>query len=96
MGTSRSTNTQCSQWIDSPHHYFIFFDRATTSQEAWKILASTYVIPSRGHIKQVKASFKALTKSSLNILDFIHSVKARVDELAMLDVPRKFWGRIGR
>jgi hypothetical protein len=47
-------------------------------------LASTYATPFKGRIKQVKANFKALIKGSLSISNFIHSVKARVDELAML------------
>ncbi|KAG6738298.1 hypothetical protein POTOM_057909 [Populus tomentosa] len=39
--------------IGSIHHTIIpFIAQATTSQEAWKILASTYATPSRGHIKQ--------------------------------------------
>ncbi|KAG6775356.1 hypothetical protein POTOM_018804 [Populus tomentosa] len=56
-------------------------------RQAWKILASTYATSSRGRIKQVKATFKALTKGSLSISDFIHSVKAQADELAMLGAP---------
>jgi hypothetical protein len=74
--------------IGAIHHSIIpFIACATTSQKAWIILASTYATPSRGRIKQVKASFKALTKGSLSISDFIHSVKARADELAMLGAP---------
>jgi hypothetical protein len=71
--------------IGAIHHSIILFIACTTtSQKAWTILASTYATPSRGRIKQVKASFKALTKSFFSISDFIHSVKARTDELAML------------
>jgi len=74
--------------IGAIHHSIIpFIACATTSQQAWKILASTYATPSRGRIKQVKSTFKALTNGSLSISDFIHSVKARADELAMLGAP---------
>ena len=34
-----------------------------------------------------RPSFKALTTGSLSISDFIHSVKAQADELAMLGAP---------
>ena len=35
---------------------------ATSSHEAWKILAKTYASPSRGHIKQLKYRLKQTTK----------------------------------
>ena len=57
---------------------------STTSQEAWTILANTYAKPSRGRIKQVKALLKNSTKGNLNVTDFLQSVKARADELAIL------------
>lgn len=69
----------------SIHHNIIpFIAWATTSQETWKVLASTYATPSRGGIKQFKANFKALTKGSFSISDFIYFVKAQADELALL------------
>jgi hypothetical protein len=61
-----------------------FVARSTTSQEAWTILANTYAKPSRGRIKQVKALLKNSTKGNLNVTDFLQSVKARADELAIL------------
>ncbi|KAG6776831.1 hypothetical protein POTOM_016621 [Populus tomentosa] len=64
-----------------------FVARSTTSREAWNILANTYAKPSRGRIKQVKALFKQSTKGNLNITDFLQSVKARADELAILGAP---------
>ena len=64
-----------------------FIARATTAREAWNILPATYATPSRGHIKQVKANLKALIKGTLSITDFLQSVKARADELAVLGAP---------
>ncbi|KAA8537036.1 hypothetical protein F0562_029514 [Nyssa sinensis] len=64
-----------------------FIARATTSRQAWTILANTYAQPSRGRIKQVKGHLKNPTKSSQSITDFLQSVKARADELALLGVP---------
>ena len=64
-----------------------FIVRSTTSREAWNILANTYAKPSRGRIKQVKALFKQSTKGNLNITDFLQSVKARANELAILGAP---------
>jgi hypothetical protein len=61
-----------------------FIARATTARAAWNILAATYATPSRGRIKQVKANLKSLTKGNLSITDFLQSVKARADELAVL------------
>ena len=64
-----------------------FIARAKTSQEAWTILANTYAKPSRGRIKQVKTLLKNTTKGTMNITDFLQSVKARADELAILGAP---------
>ena len=64
-----------------------FVARAKTSMEAWTILANTYAKPSRGRVKQVKALLKNSTKGTQSITDFLHSVKARADELALLGAP---------
>ena len=64
-----------------------FIARAKTSREAWNILAATYATPSRGRIKQVKSQLRLLTKGSLSIIDFLQSVKAKADELAVLWAP---------
>lgn len=68
--------------LGSIHHTIIpFIARANTSKEAWQILESTYATPSRGRIKQIKSTFKSLTKGSLSISEFIYSVKTKADEL---------------
>nr|CAN80108.1 hypothetical protein VITISV_035396 [Vitis vinifera] len=64
-----------------------FIARANTSREAWTILANTYVKPSRGRIKQVKNLLKNPSKGTMTVTDFLHSVKARTDELAILGAP---------
>jgi hypothetical protein len=50
-------------------------------------LQPTYATPSRGRIKQIKANLKSLTKGTLSIIDFLKSVKAKADELAVLGAP---------
>jgi len=64
-----------------------FIARATTAREAWNILAATYATPSRGRIEQVKANLKSMTKGTLSIIDFLQSIKAKVDELVVLRAP---------
>ena len=64
-----------------------FIARSKTAQEAWTILSNTYAKPSRGRIKQVKALFKSSTKGTSTVTDFLQSVKARADELAILGAP---------
>jgi hypothetical protein len=75
-----------------------FIACAGTAQEAWTILANTYAKPSRGRIKQVKNQLKNPSKGSRTITEFLHSVKANADELAILGAPmdpedltEKFW-----
>ena len=64
-----------------------FIAQAQTSQEAWTILANTYAKPSHGRIKQVKNQFKQITKGSMGVSEFLQTIKARADELAILDAP---------
>ena len=64
-----------------------FIAQAQTSKEAWTILANTYAKPSRGRIKQVKSQFRQLTKGSLDVSEFLQTIKARADELAILGAP---------
>ncbi|ESR37344.1 hypothetical protein CICLE_v10030281mg, partial [Citrus x clementina] len=64
-----------------------FIAHANTSREAWTVLANTYAKPSRGRIKQVKNLLKNPTKGTMTVTDFLHSVKARTDELAILGAP---------
>ncbi|KAL6321984.1 hypothetical protein AAG906_035903 [Vitis piasezkii] len=61
-----------------------FIAHANTSHEAWTILANTYAKPSRGRIKQVKNLLKNPSKGTMTVTDFLHYVKARTDELAIL------------
>ncbi|KAJ9553217.1 hypothetical protein OSB04_017262 [Centaurea solstitialis] len=49
---------------------------ASSSYEAWKILADTYASPSRGHIKQLQYH--------QTVTNYMHNVKTIVDELAIL------------
>jgi len=67
-----------------------FIAQAQTSKEAWTILANTYAKPSCGRIKQVKSQFKQLTKGSLGVSEFLQTIKARADELAILGAPIDF------
>nr|TKR79272.1 hypothetical protein D5086_0000273310 [Populus alba] len=60
---------------------------ACTAKEALNILANTYAKPSRCHIQQVKNRVKNPTKGTLNITEFLHSIKARADKLVILDAP---------
>ena len=50
-------------------------------------MVDTYAKPSRGRIKQVKNNLKNLTKGSQTITNFLQSVKARTDDLAILGAP---------
>lgn len=61
-----------------------FIAQAKTSREAWTILANTYAKPSRGRIKQVKSQLKKITKGPEGITEFLQTVKAKADELALL------------
>ncbi|XP_019057485.1 PREDICTED: uncharacterized protein LOC109116472 [Tarenaya hassleriana] len=61
--------------------------RATTTSEAWTILASTYGRSSRGHIKQLKDQMKRFSKGGKSIDEFMHFFKTKGDELALLGKP---------
>lgn len=61
--------------------------RATTSKEAWDILAHTYAKPSRGHIQQLKSQIKNLTKGSTDIETYMTKYRRIIDELALLGAP---------
>jgi lipoate-protein ligase A len=50
-------------------------------------LANTYAKPSRGRIKKLKNQFKQITKGSMGVSKFLHIIKARADELAILGAP---------
>ncbi|GAB2303644.1 hypothetical protein Dimus_038791 [Dionaea muscipula] len=58
--------------------------RATTSREAWQILANTYAKPSRGHIHQIKDKLRHMKKGSQPISEFMQQIKHCIDLLASL------------
>ncbi|KAJ9555883.1 hypothetical protein OSB04_010497 [Centaurea solstitialis] len=58
--------------------------RASTSKEAWDILANTYALPSRGHVKQLKFKLKHMTKGATPVSEYMQNIKSITDELAML------------
>ncbi|KAH9621863.1 hypothetical protein KSS87_002120 [Heliosperma pusillum] len=60
---------------------------ATTSREAWLILANTYANPSRGHILQVKDALDSFSKGNLPISDYMTQLKTYTDKLAALGKP---------
>lgn len=64
-----------------------FIAQAKTAKEAWTILANTYAKPSHGRLKQVKTKLENPTKGSQNVTEYLHSVKACADELAILGAP---------
>ncbi|KAD4584315.1 hypothetical protein E3N88_21916 [Mikania micrantha] len=58
---------------------------ATSSRDAWQILANTYASPSRGHIKQLQHRLKQTSKlPTQTITDYMQTIKTVVDELAIL------------
>lgn len=61
--------------------------QSKTCHEFWQVLANTYARPSRGHIKQIKDQLKRITQGALTISDYMQSIKARADELAVLGKP---------
>lgn len=62
---------------------------AATSKELWETLATTYGSASRGHIKQLKTRFRAITKGPQSISEFMNAIKMVSDELALLGEPVK-------
>ncbi|KAJ9542286.1 LOW QUALITY PROTEIN: hypothetical protein OSB04_028792 [Centaurea solstitialis] len=58
---------------------------ATSSHEAWQILAKTNASLSRGHIKQLKHRLKQTTKTPMqSIIEYMQQIKTITDELASL------------
>ena len=53
-----------------------FIANSVTSKQAWDILATTYAKPSRGRIKNIKQQLKTLTKGSMSITDFLHTISS--------------------
>ncbi|KAL8146584.1 hypothetical protein AgCh_004348 [Apium graveolens] len=58
--------------------------QAHTTKEMWDILAKTYALPSRGHIKQLKDQFNRITKGNRSITEFMQAIKTCADQLAAL------------
>lgn len=58
--------------------------QANTSKDLWDILAKTYALPSRGHIKQLKEQLHRITKGSRSITEFMQAIKSCADQLAAL------------
>lgn len=66
-----------------------FITRATTFKEVWDIMATTYVCPSRGHLKQLKYQLKHISKGTYSISEFIQHMKRITEELSLLGDPIK-------
>ena len=56
----------------------------TTSSEIWETLSSTYVKPSRGHIRQLKQQLRQWTKGAKTIDEYFQGLTTRFDQLALL------------
>ncbi|KAH9611046.1 hypothetical protein KSS87_006922 [Heliosperma pusillum] len=61
--------------------------RATSSRDAWEILAKTYANPSRAHIRQIKDRLKHIKKNNLSITEYMNSIKVTTDQLTVLGKP---------
>lgn len=57
---------------------------ATSTLEAWNLIASTYAKPTRGHIKQLKQQLKQSTKGTKSIDEYMQQIRAKADGLALL------------
>lgn len=62
---------------------------AATTKELWDTLANIFSSASRGHIKQLKARLKTITKGPQSITEFMHDIKSCTDQLALLGQPEK-------
>ncbi|KAJ9557506.1 hypothetical protein OSB04_012120 [Centaurea solstitialis] len=71
------------------HTIVPLISRITTSQAMWETLANTFASASRGHIKQLKAQLKTITKGPQSITEFMQAVKVLTDQLAILADPVK-------
>ena len=60
---------------------------ATTSAEIWSLLATTFGNPTRGHIRQLKHQIKSCTKGTKTISEYLRTIKAKADDLALLGKP---------
>lgn len=60
---------------------------ATTSAEIWSLLATAFGNPTRGHIRQLKHQIKSCTKGTKTISEYLRTIKAKADDLALLGKP---------
>lgn len=60
---------------------------ANTTKEVWDILANTFGNPSRGHIRQLKYQIRTCVKGTQSISEYLRTIKAKSDELALLGKP---------
>jgi hypothetical protein len=60
---------------------------AKTSHEAWKKLKTLYASQSRTRAMQLKEYLTLIQRGNLPITDYLHTVKALVDEIAIIDHP---------
>lgn len=58
--------------------------QARTSKQLWDILAQTYALPSRGHIKQLKDQLNRISKGSRSVIEYMQAIKACADQLSAL------------
>ncbi|KFK26152.1 hypothetical protein AALP_AA8G210300 [Arabis alpina] len=57
---------------------------ASTSFEAWEVLAKTYGTPSRGHIRGLKEQLQKTLKGSKTIDEYMQLMKSKADQLSLL------------
>lgn len=62
-----------------------FIITAKSSRQAWELLLNTYAKPSRGRIMQLRSTLDQMTKGTHTVTEFMQSVKACSDELALLN-----------
>lgn len=60
---------------------------ATTTKEVWDTLATVFGNPSRGHIRQLKHQIRTTTKGTKTISEYLRTIKAKADDLALLGKP---------
>jgi len=64
-----------------------FISAAATSQAAWCKLNTMYANKSRSRAMQLKEELTLIKKANRSIQDYMHTVKALADEIALIDHP---------
>lgn len=59
----------------------------TSSVDAWKGLHSIFASKSRSRVMQLKGELQSAKMGSRGISEFMHFLKAKVDELSLIDSP---------